>query len=241
MKTIAKYANLLKASGLTQKELAQEMGISARTFSKWTHGNAEPLGGRTKAALAAAFTKYGNPRAPRPIPPADADATGSEVEAVPDFDPEQLKRVQKASGLTVPAFIEKLGITTMSQYYRYISGQQARKRSIRKVLYDACQTVELPAGLRFETPPEGEIEPQARSRGRAIISEALIKDAVELFERTEISDYETLVVTKAVRLTAQEYGYVPRQFREAMVIALRRMLGRVPMNKISALLSGTDP
>jgi len=242
MKTIAKYANLLKASGLTQKELAQEMGISARTFSKWTHGNAEPVGARTKAALAAAFTKYGNPRAPRPIPPAEAGLEDDTVETVPDFDPEQLKRVQKASGLTVPAFIEKLGITTMSQYYRYTSGQQARKRSIRKVLYDACQTVDkLPEGVRFEKPPEGETLPQPRSRGRTIISEDRIKDRVERFERTELADYEREIVSKALRFAAQEQGMVPRELREAMVTVLATLQGRIPITSLYALLTGIDP
>lgn len=242
MKTIAMYADLLKASGLTQKDLAREMGISERTYSKWVHGNSKPTNSKAKAALAAAFAKYGKkPRAPRPIPPAGADATESEVEAVPDFDPDQLRRVQKASGLTVPQFIEKLGITTMSQYYRYTSGQQARKRSIRKVLYDACQTLDkLPEGLRFEQPPEGETEPQARSRGRSIVSEDLVRDSVERFEREELADFERDIVTKALRRTAQEYGYVPRQLREAIVIVFARVRGHVPISSLFTLLSGID-
>ena len=242
MKTIAIYADILKASGLTQKALAREIGVSERTYSKWTHGNAKPTSAKSKAALAAAIAKYGKkPRAPRPIPPADADAIESEVEAVPDFDPAQLRRVQKASGLTVPQFIEKLGITTMSQYYRYTSGQQARKRSIRKVLYDACQTLEkLPEGVRFEQPPEGETEPQARSRGRSTVSEDMIRDSVERFERGELADYEREMVTKALRVTAQEYGYVPRQLREAMVIVIARVQGRVPITSLFTILSGID-
>jgi len=242
MKTVAMYADILKASGLTQKALAREIGVSERTYSKWTHGNSKPTNAKSKAALASAIAKYGKkPRAPRAIPPADADATESEVEAVPDFDPDQLRRVQKASGLTVPQFIEKLGITTMSQYYRYTSGQQARKRSIRKVLYDACQTLEkLPTGVRFEQPPEGETPPQPRSRGRTIISEDRIKDRVERFERTELADYEREIVSKALRFAAQEQGMVPRELREAMVTVLATLQGRIPITSLYTLLTGID-
>lgn len=239
MRLVNEYVNLLKASGLTQQALAKEMGVSARSYSKWVHGNAKPVSSKSKAALALARAKYGNKRKPRPIPPVDVTpaeivVSDDEIKDVPDFDPEMLKRACKASGLTVADFAKSLNISSDAQYYRYASGrQQARKRSIRKTLYDACQTVE-PA-------PEGETNPQARTRGRSVISEDRIKERVERFERTELLEYEREYVRRALRFAAQEQGMVPRELREAMVTVLATVQGRVPLGSLSALLMGTDP
>lgn len=239
MKIVNEYVKLLKASGLTQKALAKEMGVSERTYSKWVHGAATPKNSKSKAAMALALAKYGSKRRPRALTPAEAESADAAADKiigdVPDFDPLQLKLARKASGLTVKAFMERLGITTQSQYYRYEGGYQARKRTLRKVLYDVCQ------GHAVEPAPEGETNPQARTRGRSVISEDRIKERVERFERTELLEHEREYVRRALRFTAQEQGMVPRELREAMVTVLATLQGRIPLNSLSALLMGTDP
>jgi len=252
MPIIAQYVKLLKASKLTQKVLAKELGVTARTYSKWTNGHAVPSSERTKGALERAFIKYGVVRTPTvftaagtPVAIPVAAIKEAQVPTVPDFDPARLRRARKASGLTALAFSETLGITNVSQYYLYEKGKIPRKRSIRQSLYLVCQTVpEITVSntAQISVPAvEGETEPQARSRGRSIVSEDLIRDSVERFEREELADFEREIVTKALCRTAQEYGYVPRQLREAIVIVFARVRGHVPISSLFTLLSGIDP
>lgn len=251
MPKISLYVKLLKASKLTQKVLAKELGITPRTYSKWTNGHAVPSSERTKDALDRAFTKYGVARTPTAFPAADTNAPiekGAQVPAVPDIDPSRLRRARKASGLTAIAFSAKLGITSVSQYYRYEAGYVARTRGIRQKLYLVCQSVpEIDPIIVSEAAQilvhdaEGETAPLARSRGRAIVSESLIKDFVERFERIALVDYEQELLRKIIRAVAQEDGDVPRKVREQTAKVLGAALGRIPLDKLYILLIGVDP